>query len=234
MHRGRDAVISGDNRWLPDHKRIFTISKNVRDRLHQKLPCDAEVLYPPVSDANALKPEEYGDFFLLPSRINPSKRQHLFVEALSRCTSRPKIIISGPIEDGAYYKKICDYLHKSGRHEDVSFTGMIDRSKLIGLYNRCRGVLFSPQDEDYGYVTLEAFYAGKPVITANDSGGPLEFVLDDQTGIVTDLTDISISAALDKLWLDVNAARRLGRNALAHIHSLNITWPETVAKLLSQ
>ena len=31
-------------------------------------------------------------------------------------------------------------------------------------------------DEDYGYITLEAFFAGKPVITHTDSGGPLEFV----------------------------------------------------------
>ena len=38
------------------------------------------------------------------------------------------------------------------------------------------GVIFPPLDEDYGYVTLEAMLAAKPVITCTDSGGPLEFV----------------------------------------------------------
>ena len=32
-------------------------------------------------------------------------------------------------------------------------------------------VVYAPFDEDYGYVTLEAFLAAKPVITATDSGG---------------------------------------------------------------
>ena len=32
-------------------------------------------------------------------------------------------------------------------------------------------MVFAPFDEDYGYVTLEAFEARKPVVTASDSGG---------------------------------------------------------------
>ena len=37
-------------------------------------------------------------------------------------------------------------------------------------------------------MTLQAFYAGKPVITAADSGGVLEWVEDGVTGLVTDGT----------------------------------------------
>ena len=33
-------------------------------------------------------------------------------------------------------------------------------------------------------MTLEAFLCAKPVITATDSGGTLEFVVDDQNGLV--------------------------------------------------
>ena len=39
-------------------------------------------------------------------------------------------------------------------------------------------MVFAPFDEDFGYVTLESFLAHKPVITATDAGGPLEFVED--------------------------------------------------------
>ena len=37
-------------------------------------------------------------------------------------------------------------------------------------------VVFPPLDEDYGYVTLEAFLSHKPVVTTDDAGGPNEFV----------------------------------------------------------
>ena len=48
--------------------------------------------------------------------------------------------------------------------------------ELIELYAGALGVIFPPYDEDYGYVTLEAFLAHKPVITTTDAGGPNEFV----------------------------------------------------------
>ena len=45
-------------------------------------------------------------------------------------------------------------------------------------------MLYPPYDEDFGYVTLEAFLSRKPVITATDSGGPNEFVVDGVNGFV--------------------------------------------------
>ena len=45
-------------------------------------------------------------------------------------------------------------------------------------------MLYPPFDEDFGYVTLEAFLARKPVITCTDSGGPNEFVVDGVNGCV--------------------------------------------------
>ena len=43
-----------------------------------------------------------------------------------------------------------------------------------------------PFDEDYGLATLEAFLAAKPVVTARDSGGTLEFVRDGVNGFVVE------------------------------------------------
>ena len=54
----------------------------------------------------------------------------------------------------------------------------------MALYATCRGVLYVPFDEDFGYVTVEAFLSRKPVVTASDSGGPLEFVEDGASGFV--------------------------------------------------
>ena len=62
-------------------------------------------------------------------------------------------------------------------------------ANCLAVYN---GVL----DEDYGYVTLEAFYAGKPVITHTDSGGPLEFVIDGYNGYVTEPDEADLAGHL--------------------------------------
>ena len=48
---------------------------------------------------------------------------------------------------------------------------------------RCRAVCFPPFDEDYGFVTAEAFASRKAVITCRDSGGPAELVDDGVSGI---------------------------------------------------
>ncbi len=55
---------------------------------------------------------------------------------------------------------------------------------LIDLYKGALAVIYSPFDEDYGYVTLESFLSHKPVITTTDAGGPLEFVEHETSGFV--------------------------------------------------
>ena len=42
-------------------------------------------------------------------------------------------------------------------------------------------------------MTLEAMLSAKPVITCSDSGGPLEFVMDQQTGLVAGSTPESVA-----------------------------------------
>jgi glycosyltransferase involved in cell wall biosynthesis len=59
------------------------------------------------------------------------------------------------------------------------------RRRVLDLYAGALGVIFPPYDEDFGYVTLEAFLAGKPVVTDHDAGGPNEFVIDGVNGRVT-------------------------------------------------
>ena len=94
------------------------------------------------------------------------------------------------------------------------------------------GVVYAPRDEDYGYATLQAFLAGKPVITAPDSGGVLEFVEDGVTGFVTDGSPESLGKATDRLAEDPGLAQRMGEEGRARIQGWS--WSEVVATLLEQ
>jgi glycosyltransferase involved in cell wall biosynthesis len=79
-------------------------------------------------------------------------------------------------------------------------------------------------------VTLEAFLCAKPVITATDSGGTLEFVVDGENGFVSDPTAEAIGAAATRLAEDAALAARLG-NAGRERARL-ITWDGVVEQLL--
>jgi glycosyltransferase involved in cell wall biosynthesis len=93
-------------------------------------------------------------------------------------------------------------------------------------------VYYGPFDEDYGYVTLEGFAADRPVVTLNDSGGPLEFVVHEQTGLVAPPDARAIAEAFDRLHTDRELASRLGSAGNALVRAEVPRWPDVVARLL--
>jgi glycosyltransferase involved in cell wall biosynthesis len=91
--------------------------------------------------------------------------------------------------------------------------------------------VFPPVDEDYGYVTLEAMLASKPVITCSDSGGPLEFVRDGETGLVAEPTAAALAAAMDRVWASRAVAARWGEAGRELYDRQGISWARVVSTL---
>ena len=61
----------------------------------------------------------------------------------------------------------------------------ISQARKADLFASALGCIYIPYEEDsYGYVTLEAYHARKPVITCADSGGTDVVVLDGKTGFM--------------------------------------------------
>jgi glycosyltransferase involved in cell wall biosynthesis len=84
-----------------------------------------------------------------------------------------------------------------------------------------------------GYVTMEAFSAAKPVITANDSGGVLELVRNGQTGFVAQSDPQSLAGYLDQLAEDNPMAIKLGGAAKSLLESKSLSWHDTISRLLN-
>jgi glycosyltransferase involved in cell wall biosynthesis len=82
----------------------------------------------------------------------------------------------------------------------VELLGFVSADELVDLYAGCRAAYYAPLNEDYGYVTVEAFLSRKPVVTTTDAGGPLEFVTDGETGLVAEPSPEAVAAAIDRLW----------------------------------
>ena len=228
----RDFIRRCDNQYLREAKKIYTIADTPTRRLAQYNQISAETLYHPPMNYEKLHCESYGDYIFYASRIDPIKRQRLLVEAASFLKSDAKIILAGGgnVDE---IDRLKTMIRERGLQDRVSMAGFITDEELWKLYGNCLGVYFGAYDEDYGYVTLEAFFAEKPVIVHRDSGGPLEFVTDGENGFVTEPDPKEIAEKIDLLYADRDLARRLGQNGRKSLEEKNMNWDYVIQKLLS-
>jgi len=160
--------------------------------------------------------------------LDKLKRAAMLVEALhySDPEIKCKIVGIGP-EEGELRKRVAEH-HLSNR---VEFLGAVADDELVKLYAECFAVFFAPYDEDYGYVTVEAFLAQRPVITATDSGGPLEFVADGINGFVVRPDDHThMSQRIESLYFDRKKCQDFGRRGYERVHT--ISWGIIIEKLV--
>lgn len=231
--RVRELIWKADRAGLAEARRIFTNSMNVRDRLRESLGMSAEALYhrSPLTE-KLLETElgETGDYVLFPSRLEPLKRQALVAESMRHCHSGVRLVLVG---SGSDEPKLRRLIEQRGLGDRVTLEGGVTDERLIELYRNSLGVYYGPFDEDYGYVTLEAMAASKPVITLTDSGGPLELVRDGENGIVAAPKPREIAGSLDALANDPDVARAMGEAGHKLLREVVPPWPEVVARLLA-
>jgi glycosyltransferase involved in cell wall biosynthesis len=221
----RDAIIRLDGVALGEARRVFATSRNVADRLHRFNGIDADVLpHPPQS-----LPYRSGDsegFVLSVNRLDRAKRIDLLIDAARREPGL-KIVVAG---DGPDRERL-EQLASGMNGNRVEFAGRVDDAKLVDLYARCLAVYYAPIDEDFGMVPYEAFLSGKPVISTNDAGGPLEVVRDHETGVVVAPDAGELARACLFLRDHADEAAAWGRAGKAVASS--VTWDACIDSLLS-
>jgi len=229
----RNSIIKADNNFIPEGKKIFTISKNVSGRLRKFNNMDSTPLYPPLRDPKIFFCANFGDYIFYPSRISTLKRQELAVESLKHTKTGVKLILAGR-PDSEHNLQILNQIIKDNRLIDKIeiITNMSEEEKII-LYSNCLGVIFPPYDEDYGYITLEAFYSKKPVITTTDSGGPLEFVIHDINGYIVTPDPRAVAEAMDQLYNNKKKAKAMGESGYDKLHELGLSWDNVIESILS-
>ena len=187
----------------------------------------SEVLYPPAPRRD-YRSEGYGPAFLFVSRLNRLKRADLLIRALAtKEGAGTPVVVGGEGEERSALERLASELGVAKR---VTFAGRLTDAQLIEHLGKCRAVVFPPVQEDYGFVTVEAFASRRAVITCRDSGGPAELVEDGVNGFVCDPTPESLARALRALTDDEALAARLGQAAFASGARLN--WRETIGKLV--
>jgi glycosyltransferase involved in cell wall biosynthesis len=223
--RLREQLIALDNEMLGESRQLFSNARNTARRLEKYNGLCAEPLYHPPPLAERLKPGPFGDYVLSVGRLESVKRVDLVIRALAFVEGVRLIVVGeGPqrplLEAAAAAEQVADR---------VVFAGAVDDETLVTLYAGALAVVFPPFDEDYGYVTLEAFLARKPVVTTTDAGGPLEFVEDEVSGLITAPAAEAVAAAVARLAADRTRAAELG--SAGYERARAITWTGVIERL---
>ncbi|SPF50402.1 Glyscosyl transferase [Candidatus Sulfopaludibacter sp. SbA4] len=233
----RDAIIAADNVGLREAAGLFCNSIVVRDRLKKFNDVDAEVLYPPLSDPERFYSDGGGDYLLYFARLTHHKRQWLAIESLRYTHSPVRLVIAGCPDPGEepYVDDLRRSIEKYGLGRRVSLMSQwVTEAQKVDLFARCLGVVYFPFDEDsYGYPSLEAHAARKPVLTTTDSGGTVELVVNRRNGFVTPADPELIARAMDDLYQDQGQARRMGEAGTQRVQELGIHWDRVIARLLA-
>ncbi len=227
VHR---QLVDWDIRALGEAIGRHTISQVVATRMHRYCGLDATALYQPPPLADRLAPRASGtpgQHVLCPTRLEANKRPGLFVEGVAAMSRPVPAVLAGR---GSLANELAGSVERLGVSGRVTLPGFVSDDELVELFADALAVVYAPFDEDYGFVTLQAFLAGVPVVTASDSGGVLEWVEHEVTGLVTDGSPEAMGAALDRLVDDPELAARLGAAGRDRVKDLR--WESVVTTLL--
>ena len=221
----REQIIKLDRKMLEECRKRFTNASNTATRLSHFNGLDAEPLYHPPPLADRLRPGKYSNYVLTVGRLEPIKRFDLAIRAMQHVSSTRLVVVG----DGSQRRELEILAETLNVSDRIEFLGRVDDTELIKLYADALAVLYAPYDEDYGYITLEAFLAHKPVITASDSGGTLEFVEDGVNGNICDPTAEALGTAINHFADDRSIAAQCGDTGFDRARE--ITWDGVIEKL---
>lgn len=210
-------------------RRHLAISHQVAQREGYFPPgVDAQVVYPPPGlDPGASPVPALDDEVRLVSvgRLEAVKRHDLAIAAMGHVGSpnvRLSIVGEGP--ERARLERLA-----SGDRR-ISVEGALDDPALIQRYRDAIAVIAVPEEEDLGYVALEAMLAARPVLTCDDTGGIAELVGDDQRGLCTVPTAEALGTAVERLVADHETITRLG--TAGRSFAQQITWDAVSSAML--
>lgn len=231
----RDAIRAIDTAAFSEARKIFANSAVTARRLRDFNGLESQVLYPPVSRPERFSFIEQNDEIVCICRMEHHKRQHLLIEALSKTRSAVRLRLCGVGSSMTYAQSLLKQVEELDLGHRVSIDHRwISEGEKEDLLARSLALAYVPFDEDsYGYPTLEAALSSKPILATRDAGGVLEFLEHDRSGLVADPDPESIAAAMDRLFDDRAAAKRMGEAASARVTELAIDWSSTIAALLS-
>ncbi|EYS85163.1 glycosyl transferase [Cupriavidus sp. SK-4] len=224
----RERIVAFDNAHLAQARRRFANSGRVAQRLQQYNQLAAQPLYHPPPLLGHFRCEAALPFVFMPSRLETLKRQELLIDAAARLRTELFIVLAGA---GGQMEPLRRRIDALGMGHRVMLLGEISDQEKLHFYARSLAVCFAAQDEDYGYVPLEAMLSAKPVLVCSDAGGPLEFVRHGENGWVVPPHPEALAHALEGIAARPRQAAEMGVAGREMLLARGINWQHVVETL---
>jgi alpha-1,3/alpha-1,6-mannosyltransferase len=216
--------------------RVLVNSRFTAARFHDAFPSlravVPEVVHPgvaPIPTPDLAPDPPPGPFGVLSlARLVPDKRLELALEALGALRARlapadfarVRLVMAGAFdarfgEQRATRAALDGLARRLGLAAQVVLRPSPTEAERRALLSECRCVVYTPADEHFGYVPVEAMAAGRPVV-AVDRGGPAETVVHGETGFLCAPEPAAFADALATLVREPATAARMGRAGRAH------------------
>ena len=209
------AFTAADRRMWRRYRHVFANSRETQRRIGTAglaNPEQVEVLAPGVDPdrfAGVASLRRRPGLFLVAGRIMWQKNIELAIDAIAEARADGvdvELVVAGAVDEKS--KPYLQSLQARAAGLPVIFEANPSDERMTHLYLSATGLVFTPRNEDWGMVPLEAMAAGTPVISV-DNGGPRESIVDQVTG-----------------WLlppdPVRFAEQIGRVAVAHERDLAV------------
>ena len=121
-------------------------------------------------------------------------------------------------ENRVYYQELQSIAQANNLTDHVTFKKSVSDTEKMLLLQSCTCLLYTPTNEHFGIVPIEAMYMNRPVIACN-SGGPLETIKFQVTGLWCDPEAKAFADAMKSFVDDPKLAKIYGDAGRKHVMS---------------
>ncbi|KAE8597358.1 hypothetical protein XENTR_v10016438 [Xenopus tropicalis] len=182
-------------------------------------------------DVSDLFPAKRQNIFLSINRFERKKNLHLALESMCKLRKRLSLlewervhlILAGGydervLENVEHYVELKESAVKYDISNHVTFLRSFSDEQKRNLLHNAICVLYTPSNEHFGIVPIEAMYMRCPVIAVN-SGGPLESVENNVTGFLCSPNPEQFADAMEKFVKNPDLKNRMGESGHIRVKS---------------
>ena len=165
------------------------------------------------------------EYFVSINRFERKKNVGLAIEAFALLAPKWRrsmhLILAGGFdslvaENRLVWNELQQLVVDRGLVDCVTLVKNISQELKLELLSNAQALIYTPQNEHFGIVPVEAMVLTCPVV-ASDSGGPRETVVSGETGFLCEDSAASFSRAMNEFLEDSELSARMGRLGEARV-----------------
>jgi len=164
-------------------------------------------------------------------RLTEEKNLKFLIRSFAKIKQRYDDIKFMIVGDGAVKKDLKKMAEEFGIKNNVIFTGLVDRTEIVGLYQASDIFIFASKTETQGLVAVEAMAAGNPVVAIKASGIE-DMVKNNEDGFLTPESEEEFSESVLKIVNNKNLREKMSAQAKINSERFSIEpWIEKIVEL---